>query len=126
MIKDRVAMTDVTPPGPDTSHAPPPALPRPFPVYGALAFAITTGIVLIFIHGIWIKGWGSSTKWLSLLLAVMLLGPAHVAGGLGFGIVSLKRRERWRGFAIVAILLGSYPLLMLAISWMITLVEGGF
>ena len=111
----------------DTTHgddaARPSAGSRPFPAYGLLAFGITMGIVLIFIHGIWIKGWGSSTKWLSLLLAVMLLGPVHVACGMGLGIVSLKRKERWRGFAIVAMLLGCFPLLMLALSWIIALVE---
>ena len=105
------------------SQAGPPPLPRPFPVYGLIAFAITVGIVLIFVHGIAVKGWGSCAKGISLLLPVMFFGPMHVGFGVGLGIASLRRRERKRGFAIVAILLGSYPLLMLALSWMIALVE---
>ena len=89
------------------------------PICGALSLAIPVGIIGLFIYGMRHLGWGQCSTGLSMLLPIVLLGPVHIAGGIGFGIAGLKRKERWRWFSRLGILFGAYPLIVLAVSWIV-------
>ena len=100
-----------------------PKASRPPPVCGIISVGITVSIIGVFVYGIGYAGWTNDSTGLMMLLRMMFFGPLMVFGGIGFGIAGLKRNERWRGLAVLGILLGCHPILLLAASWGITFVD---